>query len=182
MSLSVEEFRGRVTSKLDDGTLQLLLDAADQAIRARFGEPGGTYGLEEVLDGGQSYVFLRRGAASINAITETVGTTETVLDETDYRLRGDGVSLLRLATGAHPRGVWGAPVVVSYAPLDDADERDRVQAALVQLDLNYVPGNITAETIGSWSESRSANGVFDYATEREKILDSLLYVTAPGFA
>lgn len=180
--LSVTEFRTHVTSSLGTEALQLLLDAAEQAIIARYGEVDDSYGLEEIVDGGNSYIFLRRRAASIDSITELDGTTETELDADDFRLRGDGLSVLRLGTGTNPRTWWGAPITVAYAPLDDVADRKRVQIALVQLDLNFVPGNSSSEQVGSWLESRNASGSFDYGEEREKILNSLLGVASPLFA
>jgi hypothetical protein len=179
--LSVEEFRDFVTSTVDDEGIQLLLDAAEQAINARFGDLDAGYGTDEIVDGGQSYIFLRRRAASIDSIVERVGTTDTTLDVTDYRLRGDGVSILRLASGVNQRSWWGAPITVSYEPLDDLEERKRVQRALVMFDLNFVPGNATSETIGAWSETFSAANP-NYSEGREAIFASFYTVQAPGFA
>jgi hypothetical protein len=181
--LSLSELRQFVSTSLEDEPLQLFLDAAEQAINSRYGELGDAYGVEETIDGGRSYIFLRRRASSIDAITETDGLTETELEADDWRLRGDGVSVLRLGTGTNPRSWWGAPVVVNYTLLDDEAERKRVQQALVKLELGFVPGNIEMEQIGAWLERRSADGTFDYAEEREKILDSLGGAAQPpGFA
>lgn len=180
--VTVETFREHVTSELGDDALQLLLDAAEQAIRARYGEAG-----TETHDGGQSYIFLRRRAAEVTSVTETDYTgAEVELDETDWRLRGDGVSLLRLSTGLNPpvgwswrTPTWGTTVTVEYDPDDMDAELARIQIALVELDLNHMPG-LTSETIGAWSES--ANSGTPYAAERETILASFAYSVPPGFA
>jgi len=181
---SVEDFRARVNTDVGDTALQARLYAAEQAIRARFPETDGT----ETHDGGQSYIFLRRRASTITTVTETVHGTETELDPTGFRLRDDGVSLLRLNHGLNPptwrshtlsSAPWGHLVTVEYEPADDAAELARVQIALVELDVNAMPG-LTSETIGSWSEQ--ANSGIPYATEREAILASLALTPAPGWA
>jgi hypothetical protein len=175
--LSVPDFRLHVTTELDSAAIQLLLDAAEQAINLRYGVEGV---IEEVATGGFSYVFLRWPASAIESISETDGTTTTVLDMTDYRLSGDGVSLRRLDTGTNPLTYWGRAITVRYAPQVPVDERKRVQLALVKLEMNTQHG-LSQQTIGSWSESygQSADS---YAEQREIILDSLLHGRAPGFA
>jgi hypothetical protein len=180
--VTVEMFRAQVTTDVDDSAVQLLLDAAEEAIRARY-----PVGGVETKDGGQSYIFLRRRAVSITTITETDFTgTQVELDPTDFRLRDDGVSVLRLSTGVNqPVGwswgapSWGMPVIVEYDPEDMDAELARIQIALVQLDLNHMPG-LTSETIGAWSES--ANSGTPYAKERESILASFDASIPPGFA
>lgn len=172
-----------VDASVDTAVLQAMLDAAEEAIAAVSGPAGDA---TEILDGGGSYIFLRRRCASvddIDTVTETVSLTDTELDATDFRLRADGVSLLRLDAGANPRVCWGAPVTVEYTPEADEAERVRVQVALVMLDLNHIPGGITSEQIGAWMEQRAANSVWNYTAEREAILASLQPMAyAPGFA
>lgn len=180
MLLSVEEFRLLASSSLGDEALQLLLDAAEQAITARYGELGSA--VVETYDGGQTYLFLRQRADEVTSITETVGTTETELDADDYRIRHDGLSILRLATGTNARSRWGGPVTVSYHPVDDTEERKRVQAELVKLDQDHQPG-ITSEQVGSWMVQRQQSSVWNYQAERDAILDSLATAAmSPGFA
>lgn len=180
--VTVEVLRAHVSSELDDDALQLLLDAAEAAILVRYGTPG-----SETHDGGQSYIFLRHRAASITTITETVSGTDTELDPTDFRLRDDGVSVLRLSTGLNTptrswsTPAWGGPVVVEYVPEDLDAELARVQIALVELDLNHAPG-LTSETIGAWSEQFASNSAFNYEVEREAILNSFASAIPPGFA
>lgn len=180
MLLDPDEFRSLHANGLEDDALMLLLDAAEQAIDARYGPLGSS--ASDLLDGGQSYLFLRRRASDIMSIVETDGLTDTTLATDDYRLRSDGVSVLRLATGTNRRAWWGAPVAVTYVPFDDEADRKRVQAALVEADLGYNPGT-TMEQVGSWLEQRQQSSpAWNYATERDAILASLVATNAPGFA
>ncbi len=179
MLLTVAEFRQLASSSLEDEALQLLLDAAEQAITSRYGELGTP--VVETLDGGQSYLFLRRRAASIVSLVETNGMTDTTLAIDDWRIRGDGVSILRLPLGTNKQDRWGAPVTVTYVPLDDEADRKRVQMELVKLDQDYAPG-VTSETIGAWSEQRVQSSVWNYQAERAAIIESLVNTFAPGFA
>lgn len=167
-------------SGLSTASLQILLDAAEQAITARYGPVGAD--VEEIADGGQTYLFLRRRASEITGIVETDGTTDTTLADDDYRLRADGVSLRRLTTGTNVRTYWGGPVEVTYTPADDTADRKRVQSELVQLMLNYQPGR-TEETVGAWAVKLASNSVWNSSLEREAILASLVgSELAPGFA
>lgn len=205
--LSVGDFRLRVASSLDDATLGSMLAAAEQVITAYAGPVGA---MVESLDGGGSYLFLTRRAASIEKVTETVWNADTVLDPTDYRLRLDGVSVLRLRTGSNPPPFWGGQgfygpefgtyaggfigattanqsttpwghsVRVEYTPLNDVEERKRVQAALVQHSINYKPG-LQLERIGEWEERHAYQET--WTEERDAILASLQPMSyAPGFA
>jgi len=180
--LSTDDFKAAYagTVPVDDAGLASLLAAEEAAIVARFGNTAAE--VAEVHDGGSAYLFLRHRAetaASISAV-ETVDATDTTLAADDYRLRDDGVSLLRLDTGTNRRTVWGL-TTVTYTPLDDSEERKRVQRALVILDLNTAPG-ISAEQIGAWMEQHQQSSVWNYQTEREAILASLDRAIPPGFA
>lgn len=196
-------------ASLEESVLQSMLDAAEDAIIGAAGPYGS---MDEILDGGGSYLFLRRRAASIEKVTETVWYTETELDDTDYRLRPDGVSVIRLRTGINPPTFWGSQgfygpefgaqtgflgstiasesqcpwghrVSVSYTPLDDFADRCRVQVALVKIDLAYAPG-VIEEQIGSWLTRRDrGSATWNDSQEREAILASLQpQAYAPGFA
>jgi hypothetical protein len=180
--VTVAEFRERVNTDATDDAIQDLLDAAEESILARYPAGSGT----EIHDGGQSYIFLRHRATSITTITEHFSGTDVELDPEDFRLRDDGVSVLRLDTGPNrptawswASPAWSMPVTVEYEIEDYDAELARVQVALVELDLNAMPG-LTSETIGAWSEQ--ANSGIPYATEREAILASLALTPAPGFA
>lgn len=178
--LTVAEFKlaSKDVITMDDGAVADMLEAAELAINARYGELGSFQ--TEVHDGGSSYLFLRHPAVLLSEIVERVSTIETTLEEDDYRIRGDQVSVLRLSTGTTPRSRWGE-TTVSYLPVDDSAERKRVQRALVLLDLNFAPG-ISMEQIGSWLEQHHESSVWNYGTERQTILNSLQVSYAPGFA
>jgi hypothetical protein len=179
--LGVDDFALTIAGAvaIEDDGLQMLLDAAEQAIVLRYGEPGTP--VEEVHDPGFSYIFLRHPAvAPLTTVSERFGTTDTELDPDDYRLRDDRVSVLRLATGPNRGERWGL-TTVTYERLDDDAERKRVQRALVMLDLDYAPGQ-TSEQIGAWMEQHAASSVWNYEKERAAILDSFTAALAPGFA
>lgn len=178
--LSVAELREHVSTGLGDAALQRLLDASREAILLTFGTA--PPGLDSV-SGGQSYIFLRYPATAITAIAEGDPDSGEIvdLDPDDFWLRDDGVSIQRAEGGPNSRFWWGSPVVVEYdTPSVDAD-LDRVQIALVELDLNHLPG-LTSETIGSWNEQ--ANSGRSYEEERSGILASVPSAgpPAPGFA
>lgn len=177
--LTKDEFKASIsgTVAIEDGGLQMLLDAAETAIVGRHGAAGA---VTEIHDGGGSYLFLGRRASALTTVSERIGTTDTTLVANDYRIRGDGYSVLRLATGDHWGQRWGL-TTVTYTPTDDIADRKRVQRALVMLDLDYAPGT-TSEQIGAWMEQHQASSVWNYAAEREAILDSLLAAKVPGFA
>jgi hypothetical protein len=176
--LTVGEYRKLAGSSLEDPALQLLLDAAEQAIERELGGPVGE--VTEVVDGGLTYITLRRRASEIVSVTETWDATDTILGADDYRLRYDARSLFRLANGTHPAGRWGQATVV-YAAEDDADDRKRAQKALVELDHNYVPG-ATAEQIGAWMEQHQQSAQWNYQSERAAILATLWPAAELDFA
>lgn len=175
--MTVAEFRTHKTTALPDTALQTLLDAAEQAIAALLG-PVGSY--TELRDGGGTYLFLRRPAASITSISERYGNVTYELVASDYELRSDGISLRRLAYGSRPAAAWTGVVSVESVPADDLAERKRVQRALVDLDLNHNPG-LTSEDIGDWAATYANNSVMHYGLEREAILATLV-PTGLGFA
>lgn len=170
--LTVEQFRSLSASSLEDSALQILLDAAEEAIVAFAGAPASAL---ELLDGGNRFVSLARPATSISSITETSpwGATVTTLAADDYLLYPNGATILRLSGGTNSRWRWYGRVAVTYVPVDDTSERQRVQRALVDLDLNYAPGT-TSEQIGAWMEQRSQqSNQWNYTQERDAILASL---------
>jgi hypothetical protein len=176
--LTVAELREHVTTALGDDALERLLDAAEQAIATIAGPVGD---LTEIRDGGGSYIFLPRPASEIDTVTEWLGySSERALDEDDYSLRSDGISLRRLTTGPNASAYWVGPVEVVYTPLDDVAARQAVQLALVRLFLDHHPG-VTSESIGDWSETFASNSVWNYALERDGIL-ATLRAPALGFA
>lgn len=188
--LTPAAFREFVTTELGDPALQILLDAAEQAIDALIGPVSG-YGRSETHDGGRSSIItLNAQADSIDTVTETVGDTVTTLAADDYLLRNDRRSLERLATGTNapawwggwrqgPSIVWQGRVTVGYTGFDDLARRKSVQRGLVELDLNQAGGtsDVSSERIGEFTETfatRATGG--DYQSARAALLDSLLSV------
>ena len=167
--LSVEQFRSLAETHLEDAALQILLDAAEEAIVAYAGAPDTA---TEVLGGGGQYVTLQRPAVSISSITETWNETATTLAANDYELLPGGLVLRRKSGGTNSRTRWYGRVAVTYVPVDAESERQRVAYQLVQLDLNYAPGT-TSEQIGQWMEQHQQSSVWNYRKEREAILSSL---------
>lgn len=169
-SLTAAEFREHVTTSLGDEAIELLLDAAWQAIAAVAGEEGD---VVDVRDGGGSYVFLSRRATSVNIVKEWLGYSyERTLDAGDYRLLSDGVSLRRLNTGTTPATYWAGPVEITSTAVDDDALRQSLQLQLVSLFLNHHPG-ITSQWIGDWREEFQSAANWSYATERQALLDTL---------
>lgn len=144
-SLTVEEVQGLVETDLSPESLQLLIDAAEQAI-ARVAGPTGE--VVEIRDGGSSVVILNRFAAAIGSVREASATED--LNEDDFWLRSDRRSIDRLATGPSPARLWRGPVVVTYTPVDEVAERKAIALKLVQLDLDAHPG-VLGFTEGNWS-------------------------------
>jgi len=161
--LTVEQLRSIVTTTLADDGLQILLDAAEAAILA---VAGGAGEVTEYIEDEPGYptLVLARLPGEVSAVTEG----GVLLDPSAYRV--SGYVLARLdANGAPYR--WGRSTSVTYTPADDGAERSRVQAELVKLDLTFSPG-LTAQSIGSWSESYLQGGEA-YAGERAAILATL---------
>lgn len=169
MLLTATDLREHITTALGDDALQRLADAAWEQITEVVGSEGA---LTEVYDGSGTYLFLTRPVSAFTSITETVGSTATILATDDYRLGVDGLSVRRLATGTNPQSYWQGDVSVVYEPDNDEAQRQVVQIALVRLYLNHHPG-IVDETIGDWRESFQSNSAWNYALERDNILATL---------
>lgn len=150
--LTVGEFREFVETDLDDASLQVLLDAAEEAILAYAGAPDE---VTQLVDGGVARLPLARRASAITSVTETRGTMTTTLAADDYRLRAEGYVLERLRTGTNPRSLWYGLVTLTYAPAADAETRKAVQIDLVKIDLATQAGggSLRSQTIGDFSES-----------------------------
>ena len=172
--LTVDDLRAHVTSALTDDALQLLLDAAEQAITQVAGAPGEA---TQIIDGGTTWLFLRSPAAAITEIAEKVNTTITTLADDDYRLGSDLLSLRRLSDGTHPQTYWQGRVTIVSTPVDDIAFRSSVQIQLVRLFLDHHPG-VQLETIGDWTEQFQSNSAWNYALERDSILSTLRAPTA----
>lgn len=162
--LDVDGLRGHVTTDLDDEALGLLLDAAYEAIDDFAGDQSDTI-TERITPGPGDIVMLSRPADSVVSITEY----ETDLAADDYELIG-GQMLRRLSTGTTGGLYWHRRLYVTYIPTSNESERDRVAAALVQLDLDTSPG-VQSERLGDWAVTNESTG--DYAKSRAAILASL---------
>jgi hypothetical protein len=165
--LTVEELRLRISTTLDDATLQSLLDAAETAIIGVIGAPDE---VQEYLRASGDLIILSRSAAELTLVIEN----DVTLDEDDYELRSDGQTIRRLRTGPNPHSRWRGRIDLTYVPVDDVAERERVQAGLVELELNYTPG-ASSERIGDWQETIGGGGaqVQTYDQLRSSLLASL---------
>jgi hypothetical protein len=176
-ALDAAALREHITTGLSDTALGLLGTAAWEAITQAVGDEGA---ITEIHDGGGTYLFLTRPAATFTSIKETIGSTITTLAANDYRTDVNGMSIRRLATGDNPQNYWQGTVEVIYTPTDDEAQRQVAQIALVELFLNHHPG-LQAETIGDWQEQFQSNSAWNYALERDAIL-STLRAPVLGFA
>ena len=157
--LSIDQFRALAPSTLDDPSLRILLDAAAQDIDGAAGPPGP---VSVRLHARGPLLDLPRPALSITSVME--GTVE--LDPSAYELSHTGNVLRRLSGWR-----WHQPVV-AFAPIDDTATRQRVQAELVKLDIAFNPG-LASQTIGTWSETYTADAVGSHAQQRADILATL---------
>jgi hypothetical protein len=181
--------RERVESDVSDDELSAILAEAQDAIAARYGEPG-----EEItvtLEGRRHTLNLARPAAAISAISEiNWGRSAVDLDATDWSLENGGRTLRRLSTGTHPHWAWGwysdssdpqrgwgRSVTITYTTLDDSARRDEVTIKLAILALEYE--GVTERKVGdtqtikgarSWQPGQSP---LVYSDERERLLRSL---------
>src|SRR4051812_3591782 len=97
--LTVDQFREHVETSLVDDAIQRLLDDAEAEIIRYAGALGSR---TELVDGGSGRLVLTRPVGSITSVTETFGTTDTILAADDYRQRNVYV-LERLYTGTNGR-------------------------------------------------------------------------------
>jgi hypothetical protein len=147
-----------------DDVLETALDAALEAIDSRYGPAAAT--AREYLRPFGQWVRLGRRASAVTSVLEG---GETVASG-DYALWPGGLYLRRLDANDDPTA-WTGWVDVTYTPLSEAGERDRVTIALVDLDLNRHTG-LTGITVGPWSE-QYASDPDSYATARKAVLDSM---------
>lgn len=161
--LRVSQLKELVETDLDDPALQRLLDDAEDEILRLFGEHSSQV---DYLQGGEEYLFLTRVAGSISEIVESIGDTDTALETDDYESYYGGRALRRLSDGTNQRTTWGERLKVTYTPSDDTNIRNRVQADLVKLAIQY--DALKSEKAGNYSRT-----VVDYEAERESILSRL---------
>lgn len=156
-----------------DQAVEELLDAIAEEIDDRFGFL--TVASETFRPGGSSGpLLLRRKAASILTVTESLGSfgavSTRVLDPSDYRLE-TAYRLARLSSGTNPATGWsGYGVVVEYLPRDDSARRRMAIVDAAKTELAH--SGYQSRTLGDYSESTGGGGnqASDFASERTKIL------------
>jgi hypothetical protein len=167
--LSVDQFRAfNPAPSSTDEDLQILLNGAAEAIVQAIGPAGA---LTERLRPHGDLLMLSRPPQWVAAVLEDMNRTAVALDPSDYALEGQ--TLRRLASGPNPRRDWRGRVAVTYTPLDDTAERQRVQRELVELELNSSPG-LLSQQLDSWREMYEGRGGAGktYAQTRADILAS----------
>jgi hypothetical protein len=166
-------------AQVPDEALQMWLDAGTVAILGRLGPIAPT---TVRLRGNSLHVWLPRQASSVQTVVESwgdpIGLGNTTLASDDWALLPDGLTLRREWGGTNRSDVFGDIVTVTFTPVDDTAERQRVLLALVDLDQSHAPG-LSQETMGSYSVAYVNNSVMNYSRERSGILDSLAVNVAP---
>lgn len=160
--MTLVEMRQNVETGLGDDALQRIIDGAEQEIDQQL---GAAVSQVDDMEGLVYSIYTTRPVASITTIVETVGTTDTTLASSDYRLRHNS-QIDRLNTGANSRNKWGDRVKVTYIPVDDTAKRRLALIKLVELSVKY--NGLSSESAGDYSASS-----LDYEGEREKILNGL---------
>jgi hypothetical protein len=154
MVLALSTLRAQVGPGPSDDVLEALLAAALEAIDGRYGE----------------WVRLGRRAYELGAVTDG----GDAVDAADVELWPGGRYVRRLSDD-EPTD-WSGWVDVTYTPLSEAAERDRIAMALVKLDVSHTPG-LTGITVGPWSEQYAQSDGTGYIKQREAILGSLRPLT-----
>lgn len=162
--LTVDQLKEHIETDRSEDSLQLLIDSAEDDIRAQAGEHDSQI---DDLTGGDPFLFLSRPAQSITSIVERIYLVDTTLATNDYELRQGGRSLWRSPFGTHGWGNWGSRVVVTYVPKDDQNRRKRVLVDLVRLSLKF--NALKSERVGDFSSTSHD----DYETQRQRLLNTL---------
>ena len=164
--LTVEAFRALVTSSATDGYIQALLDAAQVRIDAKLGPPATD--VSELISVRGELIMLSRAASEITAVFEA----GHALDPADFELRPGGTIVRRLRTGQWPyiRG-WRGGIDISYTPIDDSADRERLQLLLVQYALEFPTGG-GSERIGEYSIDGGSTGSTTYQQGWDDILST----------
>lgn len=140
--LTVEQFREHhpKTRLTDDAICRILRDAA-AAIRASWGDPVEVDRVEVVRSGWwMKRIQLARPADTIASVVESAiegSTTTTTLAANDYAVSEDGLYLVRLSSGTHPRHHWNRTVTVTYDTADATDAMIGMQLALAALAVQF---------------------------------------------
>lgn len=149
---------------LSSSAITRLLDDAEEEIIARYGAHATQ---TDFLLGQSEYLFTKRPISSVTSITETSGTTDTVLASNDYSVKTGGWRLKRLSNGTNPASRWSEEVTIVYVPVDDLDRRNVVGLQLIRLALQY--SGLMGQSDGDHSEQAMGS----YQAERERILSTL---------
>jgi hypothetical protein len=177
VTLTVDRLREFVSSAVSDSSLQILIDAAFDAIDECIGPPGN---VSEFFSVTGDLILLSKRAETIVTVREDAASwTPLTLATDDYELRPSGRTLVRSQTGTNPGWFWGGPrwtgrVDVTYTPFDDTANRVRVALELVKLSIAFTPG-LASQRIGEWAESYTAPSAGSYSEQREDILASLTH-------
>lgn len=167
--ITSQDMREYVETDINAASLQRLIDVADAEIVELFGEHTveGTVAATELHTGGSRGLVLDRPWSSITTITETWGTTDTVLAADDWRAWYGNRILERLALNAtNPQAIWGERVSVVYIPVDDDKAREGATIDLVKLAIQNT--GLKSERSGDYSTT-----AFDMELEKTKILRRL---------
>ena len=167
MTVDLEALREHVGAGPSDDDLQRLLDAALEAITVRYG-PADADPREYLRPFGQ-WVRLGRRAESVTTLLEGGVELDPDADPALFEIWPGGRYLRRLDADGDSLA-WSGWVDVTYTPVSDASQRDRVTVALVDLDLNRSPG-LSGITVGPWSEQYGSDE--DHQAAREAILASM---------
>ena len=159
-----------VATNWSDAMLGVLLSSAKDEINARRGDTGSA--TEQHLGGLRTFWLARpaKSAADITSVVENDAGALTTLSSNDWLLLPNLMTLVRLGYGDHPASRWAGEVAVTFTPVDDTNERKRVQLLLVKQDLAWSGFSSEAVNTGVGGQSWAANP--NYQIERAGILAS----------
>lgn len=175
--LTVAAFQDLVTTSLDEDAIQLLLDAAEEAVIGRAGptvdEYAATSRTERFRPSGGSLMLSER-ALSIVAINEYADSATPIeLEEDDFQLSASGRMVRRRIGGTNSSPAWRGAVEVEYVPDSDTARRAAAQLNLVKLEIAFTPG-LASQVVGAWTETYTNVGTLPYDQQREAILAALV--------
>ena len=84
--LTANQMKIHIDTDLPDAALNQLISEANEEIVDSVGEHASVGTVTEVMVGREHLIFLGRVISSITSITETIGTTDTLLVAADYRV------------------------------------------------------------------------------------------------
>lgn len=199
MALLVADCRALVPTPLTDPQLQDVIDRVEADINDVIGavqDPLLATSLTEVVQGGNSDLFLKRPISAVTTVTEYASPTDTTGNvltedeefytwEAEGRLQRIGGSLPRGApsvlsvfymtdaqfAGQAAAGYWGSHVEVIYVPTDQHLKREQATIDLVRVLLSQTA--LKSESVaGEYSYRAPAN----WELERRRIMRRLSFV------